>query len=309
MDAEFIRVDYDARRPKMKLFHESMPFYKGNLHTHTTLSDGRKTPEGIMAEYAQHGYDFLALTDHWHVGAERRFGDMLVLPGVEYDFTFATQLLHVVALFPDAACGEKIVRGMSHGEVIRIINDCGGIPIAAHPAWSLNTPDFLKSLDGIELAEVYNTISDEPTNAPRGNSSQILDVTAANGKLFKHVAADDTHSHQNESCQSYIMLQTPALTVQDVLDSLRAGRFYATQGPEFLDVELTEDALIVRTSPVSRCTFCSNAYWVDGRCRTGEGMTENVYKLQPGERFVRCELVDDQGRRAWLSPLDLTQME
>ncbi len=289
----------------MKLIDASRPFYKGNLHTHTTLSDGRKTPEEIMMQYAQHDYDFLALTDHWHVGHERRFGKMLILPGVEYDFTFETQVLHLVALFPDASCADGIVRGMPHQEVIRRINASGGVPIAAHPAWSLNTPELLRSLKGVEIAEIYNTISDEPTNAPRGDASSILDITAANGKLFRHVAADDTHSHADEACKAFIMLQTDELTVTGILKALRAGSFYASQGPKFLSAEMDGDILTVRTSPVRKCTFISNRYWVGGRCRTGQDMTENVYEIQPGERFIRCQITDDDGRKAWLSPIEL----
>ena len=35
----------------MKLFLEDCLFYRGNLHTHTTQSDGHKTPEESMAAY------------------------------------------------------------------------------------------------------------------------------------------------------------------------------------------------------------------------------------------------------------------
>lgn len=39
-------------------------FWKGNLHTHSTRSDGKLTPAEVMAAYRGRGYDFLALTDH-----------------------------------------------------------------------------------------------------------------------------------------------------------------------------------------------------------------------------------------------------
>ena len=39
-------------------------FLKGGLHTHTTRSDGRLTPEETLRYAASQGYDFLALTDH-----------------------------------------------------------------------------------------------------------------------------------------------------------------------------------------------------------------------------------------------------
>lgn len=37
---------------------------KGNLHTHSLWSDGDNFPELIMDWYKQHGYDFVALSDH-----------------------------------------------------------------------------------------------------------------------------------------------------------------------------------------------------------------------------------------------------
>lgn len=39
-------------------------WYRGNLHTHSFWSDGNDYPEVIVAWYKQHGYNFLAISDH-----------------------------------------------------------------------------------------------------------------------------------------------------------------------------------------------------------------------------------------------------
>ena len=39
-------------------------WWKGNLHTHSLWSDGDDYPESIAAWYRDHGYNFLALSDH-----------------------------------------------------------------------------------------------------------------------------------------------------------------------------------------------------------------------------------------------------
>ena len=39
-------------------------WWKGNLHTHSLWSDGNDYPEMIVDWYVQHGYNFLALSDH-----------------------------------------------------------------------------------------------------------------------------------------------------------------------------------------------------------------------------------------------------
>ena len=39
-------------------------WYRGCLHSHTTESDGRMSPEHLLAHYQLGGFDFVALTDH-----------------------------------------------------------------------------------------------------------------------------------------------------------------------------------------------------------------------------------------------------
>ena len=46
-------------------------FLKGNIHTHSTLSDGKRAPEDVVETYHRGGYDFMALTDHFMA----RFGN------------------------------------------------------------------------------------------------------------------------------------------------------------------------------------------------------------------------------------------
>ena len=55
----------------MNLFIEGKPFFRGNLHCHTTMSDGAKTPDEVIATYQAMGYDFLAITDHRQVTISR----------------------------------------------------------------------------------------------------------------------------------------------------------------------------------------------------------------------------------------------
>ncbi|MBP7605307.1 MAG: PHP domain-containing protein, partial [Spirochaetes bacterium] len=37
---------------------------KGCLHTHTTCSDGKLSPQQVADAYEEKGYDFIAFTDH-----------------------------------------------------------------------------------------------------------------------------------------------------------------------------------------------------------------------------------------------------
>ena len=56
---------------------------KGNLHTHTTASDGHLSPTGAMRVYRSMGYDFLAITDHWKQTYDDELDGLLTLGGCQ----------------------------------------------------------------------------------------------------------------------------------------------------------------------------------------------------------------------------------
>jgi hypothetical protein len=49
---------------------------RGNLHAHSTCSDGRLTPREVVRAYADLGYDFVALTDHDHLFRPHCYDDL-----------------------------------------------------------------------------------------------------------------------------------------------------------------------------------------------------------------------------------------
>ena len=59
--------------------------YKANLHCHTTVSDGDKTPAEIKELYRERGYNIVAYTDHEVLALhdELNDADFLAMPGYE----------------------------------------------------------------------------------------------------------------------------------------------------------------------------------------------------------------------------------
>ena len=41
--------------------------YRGDLHVHTDMSDGRECPESVVANYRAYGYDFMIISDHYRM--------------------------------------------------------------------------------------------------------------------------------------------------------------------------------------------------------------------------------------------------
>ncbi len=89
-------------------FHKPGRFYRGNLHTHTTLSDGELTPAEVVATYRKNGYDFIALSDHFLEkygfpitdSQEFRSADFTTLLGAELHApqTELGELWHIIGL-------------------------------------------------------------------------------------------------------------------------------------------------------------------------------------------------------------------
>lgn len=290
-------------------------WYKGNLHTHTTVSDGRKTPEEAIALYKENGYDFLALTDHWKgsVGKVTEDG-MLLLPGCEYNVHGADVLegvFHVVAIGEkQPAALDRTDAALGAQEVVDAVHAVGGIAILAHPAWSLDTCEQIMALHGFDGVEIYNSVSGLPRNC-RPYSGEVIDQIAVRGVVYPCMAADDSHFYENEACYSYIYVQADALTEEAVLDAIRAGRVMATQGPRFhITKERAENGtdwvVTLTCDPVETVIFYTGSVWHNQRslhAENGEGLTCGTFVLRPQDRFVRVEVIDKNGKHGYATPI------
>lgn len=288
----------------MDFFQKGKPFYRGNLHCHTTRSDGVKTPEEAIDIYRNLGYDFLAITDHRRVTVPecRMAGRMLLLPGIELDYSYVGEVVHIVGFGMAENILPKLAYEAGPQNGVDAIRACGGRAILAHPHWSLNTLATLTAIRDISAAEIYNSMS-----YLRPDSSNILDVASAHGKRYPLVASDDTHAYEGEQGMSYTMVQAETLTCEAIKAAMDQGLFYASQGPRIEQLSLAEGQLTVLCSPASRVYFHSNLVWSPGRAVIGNGLTKASYPLQRelGERFVRCQVIDAQGKSAWSSPIAL----
>lgn len=67
-------------------------FWRGNLHTHTTESDGALTPRQAARHYQEHGYDFLAVTDHFRPEYDFPVTDTRALRGLGFTTLIGAEL-------------------------------------------------------------------------------------------------------------------------------------------------------------------------------------------------------------------------
>ena len=276
---------------------------RGNLHMHTTRSDGRLSYEEAVARYERAGYDFIAVTDHW-VRSEKgtTAGGMLLLSGCEYNIGETVQegVYHIVGVGMERAPALERTE-KSPQRIIDEIRAAGGVAILAHPAWSLNSAEAVAKLTGLCGTEIYNTTSAVPPTV-RPYSGLFVDQLASLGVLLPCMGADDAHRYVNDATVCSIMVHAREKSHEAVMEAIRAGDFYATMGPSVaLTVENGE--AVVTCSPAAQVEFHSDAVWNDRRVTQGEGITTARCRLLPFETFVRAEVVDSEGRRAFSSPV------
>lgn len=289
---------------------------KVGLHIHTNISDGKATPERAAEIYKAAGYDAIALTDHWKFGQEQTIGGLKILSGCEYNFGSAlaeNPVYHIVGVGmthdPEEEYGgdfKTATQGLSVAEqanlMIEAIRKAGGLVILAHPAWSINTPEHIKRLRGVEATEIYNAVSDcGMSNRPY--SGAVVDMLASEGKYYPLLATDDTHYYAEDACRAWISAEVEDVSRESILDAVRNEKFYATQGPE-VHLFRDGDGFTVRCSPVSKIVFMSNMVWAP-RITRGNGVTEAHYVPRPGESYLRVEVTDESGKYAFTNIVSL----
>ncbi len=275
-------------------------WYKVGLHIHTTLSDGRVSPEEAARIYREAGFDAIAVTDHWKYHAEETLSGLHILSGCEYNMggsDTSVDVMHIVGVGMKQDPG--LVRHQhTRQEVIDAINEAGGIAILAHPAWSLNTPAEAMALSGFAATEIYNSVSDAH-QSDRPYSGYFVDLLANEGVAYPLIATDDTHYYDgSDETKSFIMVKAASDSTDDLLDAIRKGDCCATQGPA-LFVKRDGDRIIADCSECVKIDFFSNTAWAPDRVNRGERLTHAEYEIKAWDKWVRVEVMDAEGRCAW----------
>jgi hypothetical protein len=287
-------------------------WFKGNIHAHSTFSDGSRSPEELVNIYKDAGYDFLSITDHSMVTDIKSIHepDFLVLPGEEICIgkSQAGTFYHIVALGVDKTLPfDDFDEKLDPQEVINYINDEGGISILAHPYWSgLNHNDMMK-IDRYHGVEIYNTSCDYERDT--GLSSAHIDGLIVAGRRPQIYAVDDHHGSNRkgvplDACGAWINVKAGALTREDIMDSIRNGFFYSSNGPELKNIAVDVEGVIhVECSPVKTISFVSTPSLGMRFYAEDSPLTYASYPGRVGETYVRIKISDYEGKIAWSNPI------
>ncbi|MBQ3114765.1 MAG: hypothetical protein IJC06_01380 [Clostridia bacterium] len=279
---------------------------KINLHLHTSESDGWKFPEEAAEIYKNAGYDAVAITDHWKVSNSGTINGLRILSGVEYNINKSDSSVGVYHILGIGQKRQPSIADYPQAQpVIDEINRCGGIAVLAHPAWCLNTVEQMKKLRGISAVEIYNSVSDSHQSS-RPYAGHFVDTCANSNMIFPLIAADDTHYYDEGDCtKSFIMLECDKDATDDqILSAIKAGKFYSSQGPEIHIIRDRND-IVINCTPSSRISLFSNLVWGEDYCIREKGVTQMRHRIAPDEKFIRAEVTDEHGNKAWSNIIKL----
>ena len=282
-------------------------WYKANLHAHTTVSDGNLSPEACVAFYRSAGYQVLAITDHDHVTSIGAPPGMLLLSGIEFGGGRSRQgtTYHVVGLNVRARGKVKPNDSAGGQELVNMVREDGGEAFIAHPYWSGLMAEDIAPIRGCFAIEVYNTGCD--IEILRGFSQVHWDDLLTLGHDFGAVAVDDGHRHPTDHGGGWTMVRAEELSAEAVMDALVKGRYYASIGPEILDIAVSGGKVRVETRPVASIAMVSAPGQGDRRfAAPGESITGAEFTA-PEARYWRIEVMDAVGKVAWSNAFSTAQ--
>jgi histidinol phosphatase-like PHP family hydrolase len=285
-------------------------FYKGNTHMHSTRSDGARSPEEVCGVYRDGGYDFVSLTDHFlpnygfPVTDTRPFRSdrFTTILGAELHApaTQSGELWHIVGVgLPlDFA---PTSRGENGPALAQRAADAGAFLVLAHPGWYGLTMADADSVACAHALEIYNHKSQ--TNTDRGDGTYLADQLHVAGRHITLCAADDAHFNTRDYFGGFVMVKSADNDAESLVAALKAGAFYASQGPIIESVVYGEDSVEVACSPASVVMALGRGTRAVQRLEPG--MTKVTLPLEQirSGGFVRVVVVDAERRRAWTNPV------
>ncbi len=299
-------------------------FWRGNIHTHSTLSDGALPPEKVVEAYQRAGYDFLQLSEHfvshfnWPIADTRKFrsNNFTTLIGAELHApkTSAGELWHIVAAglpLDFEPCGDE----ETGVEIARRAANSGAFVSLAHPAWSQLTIQDGRAIDVAHSVEIYNTGCDREND--RGDGTYLLDQMLNEGKRLSANATDDAHfTHgDHDAFGGWVNVKAQSLDPEEILTALKAGHFYSSQGPQIHELSISNDQLHVTCSPVNSIALKGGTS--RGLTRIGRSITSASFDLSgldkswievPRSPWLRLAIIDEAGKRAWTNPIWMDEL-
>lgn len=303
---------------------QSTNFYKTNLHTHTTESDGLSNPDEVIYHYHYFGnYDILSITDH----------NKNTWPWSDWISEKPLEKSSSSEYYPDlnmlAISGNELSMGHHRGNFLNdfsyggfflrlsfwYIKRLDGMTIFNHPGrYNYPVSWYQKFFDDYENVifgiEVYNQGDRYPEDRLLWDG--INRVREPNNLIWGF-SNDDMHDISKHSFRNYQYLLMNDLTEEEFRNSLSKGSFYfcyepngsviaspnygKSKTPKLIDVIINEKIIELK------CENVTSIEWYNEDSQiVCESFLFNVSNID--SNFVRAVLINENGR-SYIQPFGL----
>jgi hypothetical protein len=216
-------------------------WYRGDNHLHTVHSDGKRTPEQLVAAARQAGLDFITSTDHNTSSAQLIWGhyaknDLLIMNGEEV----TTRSGHWPAIgLPAGTWLDWRYRADDPADFRRFaeqVRAAGGLVTAAHPFANCFGCTYEFSYELADLVEIWNG----PWTAEDEAAVTTWDGLLRTGKFIPAIGDSDAHNPEHVVGLPQTVVRADGLNQRALLDGLRRGRSYLAESSD-VAVEFTVD--------------------------------------------------------------------
>lgn len=293
---------------------DTRAWYKGNLHTHTTFSDGDTEPEGVINWYVDHGYNFLALTDHNTLldikdYADRTNETFILISGNEISDSFEGKPLHLLALgLYDAELkptgGGGILDTLQNN--VTAIRGAGALPVLAHPnfGWAFGAEEMIGVTDCVlfEVLNAHPSVNNAGDDT-RPSTEEMWDEVLSAGRLMYGIGTDDMHKIATYPGKSWIMVRAGELTESAILDAMENGDFYVSTGVLLDGYSVTRSGVKIRIRPDGGSRFTTTFIGEGGEVLATSDSLNPVFKQGTDVLYVRARIEDSNGKVALTQPV------
>lgn len=306
----------EAKSARFEATFDASRFLKGNVHAHTNLSDGDSAPEDVIGWYREHGYAFLAITDHNRLTEARDYSSLQdasfrLINGEEVSMYASGRQVHVNSLCTAVKIGGGTFSSSAEAlawATTRIASE-GGVAIVNHPNFdrAIERSDLLAAApaSGIEIASGHPYVyslgrGDRPAH------EDLWDYALAAGARFMGVGVDDEHHLRTDADpaayggSAWIQVFGDRNEPNAVCDALRSGRFYSSNGASIRRIAVTSTTYSVWPGEAGASVrFIGSAGRVLEEARDVRDGAAAHHAIQAGDGYVRAKVVDSNGTAAW----------
>jgi hypothetical protein len=284
---------------------------------HSNRSDGDSDPLEVYAWYRDHGYDFVAVTDHNTFTNPAEFRSVerpgfIIIGGEEVSMRGGGRPVHINALCMDhqlaggkfSTASDALSRGVAE------IREAGGIALINQPNfnWGITASDLPSAL-GAQLFEIQ---SGHPFVRTFGNTSHpshetLCDMALTAGLDFMGAAVDDAHHlHKSSRRQlsypgrAWVDVFSTSLDAPSICHALENGLLYSSTGPSLARISVVDDTYSIWPAETDvEVQFIG----IGGRRlaakKLGPGEAFASYKMVGSEGYVRARISGGEGKTAW----------